>query len=489
MTRTGWRWFRAAAAGLLVVGSAAVVTASSGLPASMASLAVRSGALSFTTASVSVPRSTPTLSQSSTATRTAGVGTVTDVVTVSAGTAAGTGSLTVRLWADAACTVAVGTPVTLTVAGADGVSYSAAVPTPTAAGTYFWTAAYSGDADDDPAASVCGAPGSTVVVTPGPAAALTFTTQPGGGRVGVAWAQQPVVAVRDAFGNAVATATLVSLAVTTGSGSGAGTLTCSTNPVTSVAGSATFAGCSINAAGTGYTLVASSSGLPSVTSSAFDVVAGVRFVATGPVTTTTANTNVSVAYPTGTASGDLVLLVVVTANSAATTAPTGWTALADQTAASGSDRLRLMVWWRPAAGESSVLVGLKGNPSGGSAWVVRYARPAGSGPAITAATSTVQQGTGAATASLTPAPDLTTSLPGATVISIVAVRQANPLGLATAAGFTTRTATTSTPTGGAGVALAFADRSVDAAAAAVASPTWSQSGTPGAWAWATVAFA
>mgnify|MGYP003704431363 CR=1 FL=1 len=43
----------------------------------------------------------------------------------------------------------------------------------------------------------------TFTVVAGPASKLAFTTQPGGGASGIAWAQQPIVTVQDAAGNTV----------------------------------------------------------------------------------------------------------------------------------------------------------------------------------------------------------------------------------------------------------------------------------------------
>jgi hypothetical protein len=99
---------------------------------------------------------------------------------------------------------------------------------------------------------------------------LTFVTQPGGGQPNVAWTQQPVVSVRDNYGNVVTTPTYVTLSM--GTNPGGGTLYCSGGTsVYTTTGYAYFTGCYITAAGTGYTLVASASGLTSVTSAAFNI--------------------------------------------------------------------------------------------------------------------------------------------------------------------------------------------------------------------------
>ena len=116
---------------------------------------------------------------------------------------------------------------------------------------------------------------ASVVVTPGAAAQVGFTQQPSGGTGGVAWTTQPKVAIQDALGNTVTTSTAsVTLAITSGTGTSGAVLTCTTNPKAAVSGVATFAGCKIDKAGTGYTLTATAAGLTSAVSNAFDVALG-----------------------------------------------------------------------------------------------------------------------------------------------------------------------------------------------------------------------
>ena len=76
---------------------------------------------------------------------------------------------------------------------------------------------------------------------------LGFTTQPGNGTSQNAIGPQPVVAVQDAAGNTVTAATAtVTLALQSPGGA---TLSCTTNPVTTVSGVATFAGCKVDQSG------------------------------------------------------------------------------------------------------------------------------------------------------------------------------------------------------------------------------------------------
>ena len=57
------------------------------------------------------------------------------------------------------------------------------------------------------ATGLTGATSNTFPITIGAASQLAFTTQPGGGVDGTAWATQPVVTVQDAGGNTVTTST------------------------------------------------------------------------------------------------------------------------------------------------------------------------------------------------------------------------------------------------------------------------------------------
>ena len=116
---------------------------------------------------------------------------------------------------------------------------------------------------------------STFNITFAAAAQLAVTQQTTGGTGGVAWATQPKVTIQDAFGNTVTTSTAsVTLAITSGTGTSGAVLTCTTNPIASVSGIATFAGCKIDKAGTNYTLTATATGLTNATSNAFNITVG-----------------------------------------------------------------------------------------------------------------------------------------------------------------------------------------------------------------------
>jgi alpha-tubulin suppressor-like RCC1 family protein len=109
-------------------------------------------------------------------------------------------------------------------------------------------------------------------VSSGVAARLAFAVQPTDATAGEAISPAVTVAVQDAFGNPVSGATgTVTMAI--GTNPGGGTLVGST-AVGAVGGLATFGGISVQKSGTGYTLVASSSGLASATGAPFNIAAG-----------------------------------------------------------------------------------------------------------------------------------------------------------------------------------------------------------------------
>ena len=123
----------------------------------------------------------------------------------------------------------------------------------------------------------------TQTVTAGPANKLAFTTQPGGGQPGSAWATQPVVKVQDAGGNTVTSNTsTVTLAISNNAGPG-GVLS-GTKAKAAVAGVATFSGLSIDVYGTGYTLSATAGSLTSATSAPFNINSTATVALTKPIT-------------------------------------------------------------------------------------------------------------------------------------------------------------------------------------------------------------
>jgi hypothetical protein len=98
---------------------------------------------------------------------------------------------------------------------------------------------------------------------------LSFSSQPGGGTEGATWAAQPAVLVQDIMGNTVTTSS-ASITLAIAKNMGGGTLS-GTSTLSATSGQASFKGLSIDKAGIGYTLAATSTGLASATSSAFTI--------------------------------------------------------------------------------------------------------------------------------------------------------------------------------------------------------------------------
>lgn len=144
------------------------------------------------------------------------------------------------------------------------VSFTAGVASPSV--TFVTVGSRSLTATDTAAPAITGT-GSTTV-TPGAPAALAFSVQPTNTVAGVGIAPSVQVAIVDAYGNVTPSTASVTLAVGTNPGGGtiSGTLT-----VAAVAGVATFPGVSIDKAGVGYTLAASSAGLAGAASAAFAI--------------------------------------------------------------------------------------------------------------------------------------------------------------------------------------------------------------------------
>ncbi|HVL06270.1 MAG TPA: beta-propeller fold lactonase family protein [Acidimicrobiales bacterium] len=86
---------------------------------------------------------------------------VNDVATLTGGSSP-TGTVTFRLYSDAACTMQVFTSTNPVIGGTTATSGSFA---PSAPGTYYWTAVYSGDGGNDAATSPCGSPNESVTIT------------------------------------------------------------------------------------------------------------------------------------------------------------------------------------------------------------------------------------------------------------------------------------------------------------------------------------
>ncbi|MEO7722477.1 MAG: S26 family signal peptidase [Pseudolysinimonas sp.] len=119
-------------------------------------------------------------------------------------------------------------------------------------------------------ATTVNAASNWVAAIPAVASRLAFTTNPSNSTGGVAFAGQPRVAIQTSTGGSTTSTAAVTLAITSPGGA---TLDCTANPVTAVAGTAQFAGCEIDKAGT-YSLTATSPSLASATSATFTVTVG-----------------------------------------------------------------------------------------------------------------------------------------------------------------------------------------------------------------------
>lgn len=111
----------------------------------------------------------------------------------------------------------------------------------------------------------------TIVVDPGVAAALAFSAQPGATATGATITPPVKVQIQDQYGNLVNSTAAITLSISTNPGSGTLSGT-TTSPA--VAGVASFTNLSIDKAGAGYTLRASSGGLTDAVSNAFTITAG-----------------------------------------------------------------------------------------------------------------------------------------------------------------------------------------------------------------------
>ena len=121
-------------------------------------------------------------------------------------------------------------------------------------------------------AALAAAASRAFAIAPGAASALAFDASPGGAVAGTAITPAPTVRVLDAFANQVKTST-ASIRVALGANPGGATLG-GTATVAAAAGAATFPDLALTRVGSGYTLVASSSGLTDATTAAFAVAHG-----------------------------------------------------------------------------------------------------------------------------------------------------------------------------------------------------------------------
>jgi hypothetical protein len=115
---------------------------------------------------------------------------------------------------------------------------------------------------------LAGATSNAFDVSAGAPTHLAFLQQPTSSAAGATIAPAVTVQLLDAFNNVSNVASTVTLAIGTNPSGG---VLSGTTTAAAVAGTATFATLSIDKPGPGYTLVASSAGLPSLTSAPFDI--------------------------------------------------------------------------------------------------------------------------------------------------------------------------------------------------------------------------
>ena len=89
---------------------------------------------------------------------------ISDSATLSGATANAGGTITFRLYSNATCTTEITTGLTPVTVNGNG-SYGSGNYTPTAVGTYYWIASYSGDASNEAASGACGDTGESSVVS------------------------------------------------------------------------------------------------------------------------------------------------------------------------------------------------------------------------------------------------------------------------------------------------------------------------------------
>jgi hypothetical protein len=103
---------------------------------------------------------------------------------------------------------------------------------------------------------------------------LEITVQPSGCKAGIPFETQPKVAIMDSYGNVITSSrAAITMSITPGSGA-SGAILAGTNTLIAddaFGGLAAFEGLSINLAGSGYMLTATSNGLTSANSLTFNV--------------------------------------------------------------------------------------------------------------------------------------------------------------------------------------------------------------------------
>jgi len=117
-----------------------------------------------------VNKKQPSMSTNATASVTIG-SPISDTATLSGATTDASGTITFKLYSDASCSTLVTTLTNSTVNG--NGNYGSGDYTPTAVGTYYWTASYGGDAKNESASTACGDANESSVVGRAPSSIST----------------------------------------------------------------------------------------------------------------------------------------------------------------------------------------------------------------------------------------------------------------------------------------------------------------------------
>jgi hypothetical protein len=220
--------------------------------------AVTSDSFNVTAGAVSADLSSVTVAPTTIAASAPGAGSTTATITVTARDQSG------NVVSGAAVTVsATGTGNTLTPASGSGNTNAQGVFTVKMSSTKAGTKTISATIN-----AVAVTQTATDTVTPGAPTVLVFTQQPTATTATATMTPPVTVTVRDSFGNTV-TGFATAITVAIGANPSAGTLSGTTSHVPTN-GVATFNNLSIDKAGAGYTLTATTTGL-TATSAAFDI--------------------------------------------------------------------------------------------------------------------------------------------------------------------------------------------------------------------------
>ncbi len=206
----------------------------------------------------------------------------------------------------------------------------------------------------------------------------------------------------------------------------------------------------------------------------------------GPVAITPKNGSAPVSIPTGTAQGDLLLLVITSTKNSEPRIPSGWTRLASIGAGGGSAS-HLLVAYRIANTASSVTITSTSGGTTIAGRVIRFSKWSLSNPEPVLAVNAAAAGRIATPQGLIPG-SLMPNKRYSTVISFVVTAGSHDLSLSTANGFNLAQSDTY-GVGGGNETFGFSTRVVESSGVSVPLPTWEATPVTTDWLYALVAFA